>query len=114
MASDRDPLSYLPLHPLAFRVLLALAEGPSFGTEIVQHIEAAERDMRLYPANLYRRIRDLLGDGLLEECAGPEGADPRRTYVQMTALGRDVARHEARRLRDLAMDARALDALGDV
>jgi len=111
MARRPTPDDFLPLHPLSFRVLMSVSEGPSFGTEIVQRIEEAERGQKLYPANLYRRIRDLLEDGLLEECEGPAGADPRRTYVRMTRLGRHVAREEARRLNALVADARSLDLL---
>lgn len=96
----------LPLHPLAFRVLLALIEGPSYGTRIVEEIEAREPDARaLYPANLYRRIRDLTADGLVEPAPSPDGADPRRSYLRLTSLGRAVARAEARRLRALLADA---------
>ncbi|MEM7414933.1 MAG: helix-turn-helix transcriptional regulator [Gemmatimonadota bacterium] len=109
-----DASSHLPLHPLAFRILMAVHEGPSFGTEIVQRIEAAEVGTKLYPANLYRRIRDLLGDGLLEECASPEGADPRRTYVRLTDAGRAVALAEARRLRALVLDAQAARLLEEL
>jgi DNA-binding PadR family transcriptional regulator len=108
-----DPASFLPMHPLAFRVLMAVVKGPSFGTAIVQDIEAAEDGTQLYPANLYRRIRDLVAEGLLEVCDGPEGADPRRTYVRLTSLGRTVAQAEAHRLDKLALDARALDLLSD-
>ena len=108
-----SPSDHLPLHPLAFRVLMAVADGPSFGAEIVELIEAQERSARLYPANLYRRIRDLLAEGLLQECARPDGADPRRTYVQLTPLGRSVARAEALRLRALVTDARAVRLLED-
>lgn len=103
---------FLPLHPLEFRILMALSEGPSYGTRIVQEIEAREGErMTLYPANLYRRIRDLAGRGLLEECRAPDGADPRRTYVRLTRLGRSVAAAEARRLDELLRDARAHDLL---
>ncbi len=111
MATDLS--KHLPLHPLAFRVLMAVIEGPSFGTEIVQRIEEKERGTKLYPANLYRRIRDLLADGLIEECEGPDGADPRRTYVRLTSVGRAVARAEARRLSALLTDARAAHLLED-
>ena len=104
---------HLPLHPLNFRILMALSEGPSFGTAIVKRIEESERGTRLYPANLFRRIRDLLAEELIEECAGPEGADPRRSYIRLTDSGRAVARGEARRLRDLLADADALQLLGD-
>lgn len=112
--SPETATDFLPLHPLAFRVLLTLVEGPSFGTEIVERIEAVEHGgKRLYPANLYRRVRDLLAVGLLVECAAPEGADPRRTYVELTPLGRQVAEAEARRLRALVADAEGLDLLSD-
>lgn len=112
MTHDADPTGFLPLHPLEFRILLALLEGPSWGTAIVQEIEEREGGrMALYPANLYRRIRDLLARGLLEESPSPEGADPRRTYVRLTEMGRAVARAEADRLRDLVRDAELHDLL---
>lgn len=97
---------HLPLHPLEFRILMTLLDGPSYGTRIVQAIESSEDHIApLYPANLYRRIRDLMRRGLLEEAPSPEGADPRRSYVGLTEKGRAVARAEARRLRDLVADA---------
>lgn len=102
----RPAEEHLPLHPLQLRILMALLDGPSYGTRIVEEIEASERGRaKLYPANLYRRIRDLLGDGLIEDAPAPPGSDPRRSYVRITKLGRAVARAEARRLRDLVSDA---------
>ena len=109
MAPDPDDL--IPLHPHDFRILMALVHGPSYGTEIVRRIEAAEEGAKLYPANLFRRIRDLLRRGVLEECRAPEGADPRRSYVRLTRAGRQTARAEARRLRALVREAAALDLL---
>lgn len=98
--------NHLPLHPLEFRVLLALLDGPSYGMRIVELIEAREgHRTKLYPANLYRRIRDLMSDGLIEDAPAPPNADPRRSYLRLTPLGRAVARAEARRLRDLVADA---------
>ena len=102
------------LHPLEFRILLALLAGPSFGTAIVREIERAEPlGARLYPANLFRRIRDLLTRGLIEGCAGPPDADPRRSYVRLTQRGRAVAQQEAERLQDLVRAAIAHDLLPD-
>jgi DNA-binding MarR family transcriptional regulator len=104
--------AFLPLHPLEFRILMALLDGPSYGTRIVEEIEARERGQtKLYPANLFRRIRDLMGRELLEECAGPEYADPRRTYVRLTRTGHAVARAEAERLRELVREAEGRDLL---
>jgi DNA-binding PadR family transcriptional regulator len=105
-----DLRSHLPLHPLEFRILLVLLEGPSHGYEIVKRIEEREtRWMKIYPANLYRRMRDALARGLIREVEAPVDvaeADPRRRYVALTELGRAVARDEARRLEALVADAR--------
>ncbi|GMV05955.1 MAG: hypothetical protein AMXMBFR53_22320 [Gemmatimonadota bacterium] len=112
MADRHAANSFLPLHPLEFRILMALSQGPSYGTAIVQAIEAAEAGrMKLYPANLFRRIRDLLARELVEGCATPPDADPRRTYLRLTPTGRAVLRAEALRLRDLVRDAAAHDLL---
>ena len=106
------PEAHLPLHPIEFRILMSLVDGPSYGTRIVEEIEAREAARtKLYPANLYRRIRDLLSEGLLEEAPAPKGADPRRTYLRLTRLGRAVVRAEARRLQELVADAIDLDLL---
>ena len=111
MTKGRGASAFLPLHPLEFRILMALLDGPSYGTRIVEEIEARERGAKLYPANLFRRIRDLMARALLEECAAPEGADPRRTYVRLTRTGKAVARAEAERLRDLVREAERHDLL---
>lgn len=106
MAATSRAEDQLPLHPLEFRILMSLMAGPSFGSRIVDEVEAREAGrMRLYPANLYRRIRDLVGRGLLETAPSPEGADPRRTYLRLTRFGRSVARAEAARMRELVEDA---------
>lgn len=103
-----------PLHPLEFRILMVLTAEPSYGTAIVREIEGAEGpSATLYPANLFRRIRDLLARGLLEERPSPPGADPRRTYVGLTAAGRSAARAEARRLQAMVREAEARRLLPD-
>lgn len=104
---------HLPLHPLEFRILLALVDGASYGTRIVRAIEEREAGRTLYPANLYRRIRGLMADGLLEEAPAPEDADPRRTYLMLTELGRSVAAAEARRLRELVVEAASHELIPD-
>jgi DNA-binding PadR family transcriptional regulator len=112
MGGRGEARRFLPLHPLEFRILMSLLDGPSYGTAIVEHIEDREGKARkLYPANLFRRIRDLLGKRLLEECSAPEGADPRRSYVRLTRTGRAVARAEARRLQELVAEAVSRDLL---
>ena len=109
-----DPSSFLPLHPLDFRILLVLRRGMSWGSRIVEEIEARESGrMTLYPANLYRRVRDLAARGLIEEASAPPEADPRRGYLALTTLGRAVTALEAERLRGLVDEATALGILSD-
>jgi DNA-binding PadR family transcriptional regulator len=103
------PEGFLPLHPLEFRILMILLGGPSHGYAVVQEIEKREGTTgKIYPANLYRRVRDLLAKGLVEDAPPPDGetGDPRRRYVQVTELGRAVARAETERLGDLLAEAR--------
>jgi hypothetical protein len=114
MAHEIDPTAFLPLHHHDFRIILALLSGPSYGTRIVREIEACEKgSAKLYPANLFRRIRDLLVRGLVEECDPPAGADSRRSYIGLTQLGHAVARLEALRLEGLVEEARAQRLLSE-
>ena len=106
-----EPASFLPLHPLEFRVLLALAKGPTHGFEIVQRIEEEERYGSIHPSNLYRRIRDLTEAKLIKEIPSPAGSADRRRYLMVTPLGRRVARAEAERLVDLVNVARLVNVL---
>ncbi|NIN11730.1 MAG: PadR family transcriptional regulator [Gemmatimonadales bacterium] len=107
-ASSPDSHSFLPLHPLELRVLLVLAEGTAHGYSVVKEIEARERHLpRIYPANLYRRIRDLLRKGLLEDAEPPDrpDIDARRRYFRITELGQAVLRAEVARMKGLLSEA---------
>jgi DNA-binding PadR family transcriptional regulator len=101
----------LPLRPVVFHVLLSLAEDERHGYAIVQDI--AEREsarLQLEPGNLYRTLKFMLDEGLIEESdrrpvAGKD--DERRRYYRITKFGRQAAIAEARRLEALAAEARA-------
>ncbi len=103
--------SFLPLKPVAFHVLMSLAGGERHGYAITQEIAArTSARMRLEPGNLYRSIKALLDDQLIEEASHrPSGAsdDERRRYYRMTDLGRRVAAAETARLEELLADARS-------
>jgi len=111
-----DPCAFLPLHPLEFRILLAIKAAPAHGYRIVREIENRERDIgSIYPGNLYRRIRDLLAKGLLEEVAAPPAidVDARRKYFGLTTLGTAVLVAEGKRLEGLVREARAVGVLSE-
>ncbi|MEM7417534.1 MAG: helix-turn-helix transcriptional regulator [Gemmatimonadota bacterium] len=109
-----DAAGFLPLHPLEFRILLVLRQGTSWGSRIVAEIEARERSrVTLYPANLYRRVRDLSSRGLIAEAETPPGGDPRRGYMVITPLGARVLSLEAERLQGLVAEAAAEGLLSD-
>ena len=105
------PSDFLPLHPFEYRILLVLLEGSAHGYGIVKAIEARDSHWkRISPANLYRRLRDLLASGLIEDSPddADDSPDPRRRYFRITRLGQAVARLEARRLAALVEDSSRL------
>lgn len=100
---------HLPLHPIHFRILLALRERPLHGYRLIKEIEARHGE-GVQPANLYRRIRRLRDDALLEEVDAPEGrSDERdRKFFTLSGLGRAVVAAEVRRMQELLEEAGAL------
>jgi DNA-binding PadR family transcriptional regulator len=100
----------LPLKPVAFQILLALADGARHGYAIAQEISnRTHTRMRVEPGNLYRSLKGLLDDGLIEEIAGRavgDNDDERRRYYRLTPFGRRVAAAELTRLEAVVADAR--------
>jgi DNA-binding PadR family transcriptional regulator len=99
----------LPLKPLVFQVLLALADGERHGWALVRDAQQHGGFERIMPGNFYRTLRTMLADGLIEESTRIRAAsdDERRRYFRLTKFGADVAAAEARRLEALVMDARS-------
>ena len=94
--------AYLPLTPVAFEILLALADGEQHGYSIMREVERRSLGtVVLHPGTLYRALARLLESGLIEELAEPPDPshdDERRRYYQLTATGIAVARGEAERI----------------
>ena len=67
MSSDpRNPLSFLPLTPFAFQVLLALADGPRHGYAIIKEVEERSGgSVRLRTGTLYTLLQRLLEQELI-------------------------------------------------
>ncbi|MEZ5316819.1 MAG: PadR family transcriptional regulator [Vicinamibacterales bacterium] len=100
-----DPRRHLPLKPVDLELLLSLADGDLHGYGLVQAI-AARTDglVVLDPGNLYRVIKRLLADGLVDEAGqreAPDAAGERRRYYRITPLGGRVLAAELDRLRRL-------------
>lgn len=114
-AQTRNPGDLLPLRSVDFLVLLMLARGERHGYGIMQDVLAyTEGRTELEAGSLYRTIRRMADDKLLEEAARRPSAgsdDERRRYYRLTPFGRRVVAAEAARLRALvrlAEDARLL------
>jgi DNA-binding PadR family transcriptional regulator len=112
------PQDYLPLRSVDFLILLMLAPKERHGYGIMQDVlEHTGGKLELEAGSLYRTIRRLGAEGLLEESARRPAADlddERRRYYRLTPLGRRVVAAEAGRLRTLvriAESARLLDPL---
>jgi len=95
----------------AFHILLAVSGRDRHGYEIMQVVEAQQgAGAQLGTTTLYRTLRGLLRDGLLEETderPAPDLDDQRRRYYRLTPAGRAAARAEVERLRRLLAAAEA-------
>jgi DNA-binding PadR family transcriptional regulator len=100
---SRDPGTLLPLRPLDVLILTMLAGGARNGYGIRQDVlDHSAGNIELEAGSLYRNIRRLEDEALIE--AGPDprsGDDPRRIYYKLTSFGRKVLAAEMVRLRDL-------------
>jgi len=103
--SPRTPADVLPLRPTDFLVLIMLARGERHGYGIMKDVLAhTEGRAELEAGSLYRTIRRLAADKLLEEAARRPAVDlddERRRYYRLTPFGRRVVAAEAARLRAL-------------
>lgn len=110
--TDRfDARQHLPLTPVVFQILLALADQQRHGYGVMLEVEERTGGaVTLRPGTLYRALSRMLEDGWVEEAEGrpdPELDDERRRYYRLTGLGRRVAAAEARRLAEEVEWARA-------
>jgi DNA-binding PadR family transcriptional regulator len=117
-ASRVDPQCFLPLTPAVFYILLVLAEGDGHGYAIMQKANRRSGGaLRLGPGTLYAAIARLLEDGLiveLENRPAPELDDSRRRYYRLSDRGSLVLSAEAKRLAELARQARSTRAVREL
>ena len=114
-AKTRSPGDLLPLRSVDFLILLMLGRGERHGYGIMQDVLAhTEGRTELEAGSLYRTIRRLADERLLEESArrpAAESNDERRRYYRLTPFGRRVVAAEAARLRDLVRLAESVRLL---
>lgn len=105
-----EPSSFLPLKNDVLLILIALADRSAHGYGIIRDVEArTDGEVVLQTGALYRALKRLLADGLIEECAAPPDADredARRRYYRVTALGAAVRSAEIERMSTLVRAAR--------
>jgi DNA-binding PadR family transcriptional regulator len=97
-----DVSRFLPLKPDTFEILVALVDDELHGYGILKVLES--RDIRVAASLLYRKLRRLMEDDLVEEVPVRRRAadDARRRYYRLTPLGLAVVRSEAARIVELA------------
>lgn len=109
------PQDLLPLRSVDFLILLMLAPKERHGYGIMQDVlEHTGGKIELEAGSLYRTIRRLTTEGLVQESARRPAADlddERRRYYRLTPFGRRVVAAEAARLRNLVRIAESANLL---
>ena len=107
---------HLPLNPVVLEILLALGGQPLHGYAVAHAVRTSSQGrVRLETGPLYRHLKRLLDDRLIEEAAHkPADDDARRgAYYRLTPLGRQVVAAESGRLSDVVTQARRLGLAGE-
>ena len=105
---SKSPETFLPLTPVAFEILLALADGERHGYEVMVEVERRSGGrISPNPGTLYRALDRLVQEGLLTSAVRSVEGESRRLF-SLSPLGRDVAAAEAARLSDQVLAARSL------
>lgn len=103
----RSSDSSLPLTPIVFEILLALAEEDRHGYAILQAVEGRlQGRLPLRTGSLYRALARLVEDGLIAELDDADTTDERRRTYRLTRHGRLLAKAESERLADQVAAAR--------
>ena len=107
----------LPLKPDVFLILMILIDGESHGYGIIKEAEERTKgELKLQAGALYRRLKWMLDEGLIEEL-GARPVEPRahdrRRYYRISALGIETVEAEATRMAGLVEAARARDLVKD-
>jgi DNA-binding PadR family transcriptional regulator len=106
-----DPESLLPLPAAFVHILLAVADTPRHGYDVMREVRRLTGGtVAMGPGTLYGAIKRLLDLGLIAESGvrpDPELDDERRRYYAITTFGSRVLAAETSRLSRLVRVARA-------
>jgi DNA-binding PadR family transcriptional regulator len=100
-ASVVEPERFLPLRPGVLALLAVLSEGARPGVQILARLDEIDCGI-LGPGTLYRLLRELRQQGLIERVEPPEGTpieDDRQSFHGLSPLGSAVLEAESARLR---------------
>jgi DNA-binding PadR family transcriptional regulator len=96
--------SFLPLKPVVFHILLALAEHESHGYAVIHGVRnRSDGRIKLETGPFYRHLKKLMDGRLVVESERrPADDDSRRgAYYRLTSLGREVVAAETQRMASL-------------
>ena len=95
--ANPDPASMLPLSPVVFSILLALAGSEKHGYAIMKEAALPEGGgVTMGPGTLYGSLDRMMRSGLVEETGFTD--NERRRYYRITKFGSEVFSAEATRL----------------
>lgn len=101
----------LPMRLQDYFILFVLLDGECHGYRMVKEIASQTGgQIRMDAGNLYRSIRRLMKDGLVDESdrrPAPESDDERRRYYRITEFGKKVFTAETERMRSVVAAAEA-------
>lgn len=107
MPSRDDIHRFLPLKTDALLVLLVLEEKPRHGYGIIRDVEArTDGETVIQTGALYRLLKRLLEDGLIEEVVFDDELEERRRYYRTTRFGAGVLSAEMDRMARLVRASR--------
>ncbi len=113
--AKKDPADHLPLSTKIFHIMLAVAEGPMNGYQVMTRVEENSGGLvRIGPGTLYETLHKLASQGLINESGARKVAKNGRgqRYYETTAFGRKVLAAESQRLATDLRIARRVGAVG--